>query len=91
MRTAAQVDAEVAQARDWYEQQLAGLGDAFLDQVEAVFVRIELNPLAYRELQSGLRRALMRRFPYAVYFACEPDGIVILALLHVAREANDIP
>ena len=33
----------------------------------------------------------MRRFPYAVYFACEPEGIVILALLHVAREANDIP
>jgi plasmid stabilization system protein ParE len=35
---------------------------------------------------SGIRRALLRRFPYAVYFAVERDVVVILAVLHVSRD-----
>jgi plasmid stabilization system protein ParE len=36
----------------------------------------------YRELRSGIRRTILRRFPYAVYFAVEENVVVILAVLH---------
>ncbi len=41
------------------------------------------------ELRSGIRRALVRRFPYAVYFAIEHDVIIVLAVLHVSRDPTE--
>ena len=43
------------------------------------------GPLKYSVLRSGVRRALARRFPYAIYFSVEDDVIVVLAVLHTAR------
>jgi plasmid stabilization system protein ParE len=40
----------------------------------------------YQDLRAGVRRALLKRFPYAVYFAVEGDVIVILTVLHVSRD-----
>ena len=34
----------------------------------------------------GIRRALTRRFPYAVYFSVDDDLIVIIAVLDTARD-----
>jgi toxin ParE1/3/4 len=48
--------------------------------------RILKNPLGYQELHSGIRRALTRQFPYAIYFSIEGDTILILAVLHTARD-----
>jgi plasmid stabilization system protein ParE len=41
--------------------------------------------LKYVELRSGIRRALTKRFPYAIYFSVEGTVIVVLAVLHAAR------
>jgi hypothetical protein len=37
-------------------------------------------------LRSGIRRALTKRFPYAVYFAVDGDVVVVLAVLQVSRD-----
>lgn len=34
----------------------------------------------------GIRRALLRRFPYAVYFAVEESTVVVLTVLHAHRD-----
>jgi plasmid stabilization system protein ParE len=52
----------------------------------ASYNRIVENPFKYQHLRSGIRRALLRRFPYAVYFAVEGDAIVVVAVLHAARD-----
>jgi hypothetical protein len=44
-------------------------GTAFLEQLFATYDRIAAGPLQDQDLRSGIRRALLRRFPYAVYFA----------------------
>jgi len=48
--------------------------------------RIADSPFKYQDLRSGIRRALVRRFPYAVYFAVEAGVAVVLAVLHVGRD-----
>jgi toxin ParE1/3/4 len=58
----------------------------FLDQLGTAYDRIADDPFKYQDLESGIRRALLRRFPYAVYFAVERDVVVILAVLHVSRD-----
>ena len=71
------VDLDVAAAFDWYETEQAGLGREFLGELRAAYDRVAEGPLKYQELRSGIRRALVRRFPYAVYFAAEGDVIAV--------------
>ena len=80
------VEFDVESAFDWYEAEEQGLGLEFLEQLRAAYLRILGNPLGYQELRSGIRRALTRHFPYAVYFSIEDDTILILAVLHTARD-----
>lgn len=81
-----EVDLDVAATFDWYETEQAGLGREFLGELRAAYDRIAEGPLKHQELRSGIRRALVRRFPHAVYFAIEGDMIVVLAVLHVSRD-----
>lgn len=81
-----QADLDIEAAFQWYEKEQPGLGFEFLGELRATYSRIVEGPLKYRHLRSGVRRALLRRFPYAVYFAVEPTVIVVLAVLHVSRD-----
>jgi plasmid stabilization system protein ParE len=80
------VDLDVEAAFEWYENERAGLGVEFLNELRAAYNRIAEGPLKYQELRGAIRRALLRRFPYAVYFAVEADVVVIVAVLHASRD-----
>jgi plasmid stabilization system protein ParE len=81
-----QADLEIEATFHWYENEQPGLGLDFLNELRATYDRIVRGPLKYQELKSTIRRALVRRFPYAVYFAVEGDFIVVLAVLHASRD-----
>jgi plasmid stabilization system protein ParE len=83
------VELDVEAAFEWYEREEPGLGVEFANEVRATYERILDHPLGYQDLRSGIRRALARRFPYAVYFFVEEDVIVILAVLHTARDPEE--
>jgi plasmid stabilization system protein ParE len=72
-------------ARDWYEDQRSGLGNTFAAEVDRTLGAVLQAPLAYPRVQGGMRRALVRRFPYAIYFRAAPDEIVVLAVIHGRR------
>lgn len=79
-------DLDVAAAYEWYQNERAGLGLEFLDELRAAYDRITAGPFEYRDLRFGIRRTLLRRFPYAVYFAVDGDVVIVLAILHVSRD-----
>ena len=70
----------------WYENEQPGLGDQFLGELYACYERILRFPLGYQDLEDGIRRALLRRFPYGVYFAVDGDAVVVLTVLHTSRD-----
>ncbi|PYN95397.1 MAG: hypothetical protein DMD89_19660 [Candidatus Rokuibacteriota bacterium] len=80
------VDLDVAAAYQWYENEQRGLGLEFLDQLRTTYDQIAAGPFQYPDLRAGVRRALLRRFPYAVYFAVEGDLVIVLAVLHGSRD-----
>ena len=80
------VDLDVAAAYQWYDNEAPGLGAEFLDQLLAAYDRIAGGPLQYQAHGSSIRRALLRRFPYAVYFAVDGNLVVVLAVLHASRD-----
>jgi plasmid stabilization system protein ParE len=80
------VEFDVEAAFEWYETEEPALGVEFLEQLRAVYLRIQDHPFGYQELRTGIRRALTRQFPYAIYFSVEDDAIVIVVVLHTARD-----
>ena len=76
---------DLAEARFWYEKQRDGLGAEFLDCVGEVFQRLQESPLIHAEVHRGVRRTLVRRFPFVVYYRVEHDVVEILAVLHGRR------
>jgi len=80
------VEADVQAAFDWYEGEEPGLGFEFLAELRAAYELIVDHPVGYQDIRSGVRRALTRRFPYAVYFSVEGETIVIVAVLSTARD-----
>ena len=78
-------EADVAAAIAWYDAQSDGLGGAVLEELNATLERILTGPQRYPKVQGSTRRALLRRFPYAVYFREESGQIVIFAVFHQRR------
>jgi toxin ParE1/3/4 len=73
-------------AASYYEGQQAGLGDAFVAEVEEATQRIAQMPQAFSIHQlSGLRKCVLRRFPYSLFFLEQEDRIWIAAVAHQRR------
>ena len=82
----AEAEADLAEAFHWYEQRVRGLGDQFLLCVDAVPASIERNPHLYPVVHRGvLRRSLIRRFPYGVFFVEGERSDAVIAVAHVKR------
>ena len=80
-----EAEAELLDARNWYEAERVGLGAVFAAAVETTIAEVLQNPLAYPRVRGDNRRALVRRFPYALYFRPTADEIVVLAVMHGRR------
>lgn len=80
--------AELDEAVQWYEGRSAGLGLEFARMVRATFAAIERSPQQFPEAVPGIHRAVMRRFPYAVYFLIDVDRIAVTAVFHHRRDPS---
>lgn len=74
------------QAAEWRQTQRPHLGEEFLDAFEKLPRRIFEQPFSFPLAARGVRRAVMQRFPYVVYFTGRDDRIVVIACLHGGRD-----
>lgn len=84
----AEAEAELLDAGVYYEQQQPGLGFRFEREIDALFERIINNPLQFPEIDEGRRRALLRPFPYGVFYTVDQDQVTILAVFHLRRNPD---
>ena len=78
--------ADVRAAARWYELQRPGLGREFVAEVDAAVNRVAENPVQYQVLYRGVRRAIVCRFPYAVFYRIEASNIVLFCVGHLHRD-----
>lgn len=81
---------ELDEAMGWYEKQKAGLGVELKEAVDQMLERIAEKPGRFRLMRGEVRRALLRRFPYAIHFLPEPHAIVVLAVFHTKRDPRHL-
>ena len=80
------VGRDLAGGFGYYERQSAGLGDRFLAAVAAAFDAIGRHPEIFPRVHGEVRRALVSQLPYAVFFRVGLNQVVVLTVLHTARD-----
>ena len=78
--------AEADEAFLWYESRRQGLGSEFLLALDACLARIQRHPNASTIVHSGLQRALLRHFPYGVFYLADDSNVTVYAVFHCKRD-----
>jgi plasmid stabilization system protein ParE len=83
---APEVQQDVEGAYGWYEDRRLGLGEEFLSCVDACIQTICRRPELHAKVYEEYRRALVRRFPYAIFYEYAGEQVVIYAVFHASRD-----
>jgi plasmid stabilization system protein ParE len=84
LRLRATTDIENAAHRYWSVSP--ELSDRFLRALDSTIAVVADHPLAATAVRSNIRRALVRDFPYGVFYRVEDDWITVLRVLHQHRD-----
>jgi toxin ParE1/3/4 len=83
------IEAEVRSIQDHYEARSPGLGRAFVDEFERQVLQLAARPERWMVITGDLRRCLMRRFPYIIYFrSVDPERVRITVVKHQRRHPD---
>jgi len=82
-----EAEAEFDEAADWYEQQ-SRLGVEFVARVREVLDRIGQMPELHAVVYRNVRRAMVRRFRYNIFYRVQPDRVEVLAVIHSHRDPS---
>lgn len=76
---------DVVESYKWYEEREPGLGEDFLRCVEACVQMIQRHPLIFPVAIDEFRRALIRRFPYEIFYEPTNNHITIYSVFHCSQ------
>jgi plasmid stabilization system protein ParE len=80
-----EAELEYFEAQQWYRERREGLDLDFVECVDEVLQNIRRNPHMYPIRLRHLRRAVVRRFPYSIYYEVTSTRIKIFAVFHSSR------
>lgn len=81
-----QAGADIKAVYRWYEDQRPGLGREFKLALEAAVTRIQRTPESFRIAFEPFHRALLRRFPFEVFYEFDDQRVVIHLVFHTSQD-----
>ena len=79
----AQSDLKIA--ADWYAERKEGLDREFIEEIEKTIRQIIRNPEQFAFVRKKIRMAIVKRFPFGVYYYVIEDVINVFAVFHFSR------
>ena len=79
---------ELEDAAEYYELELAGLGERFKHDIKKAISRIKRYPEAWPLEWGEIRRYLLHSFPYKILYSIEKNHIYIIAIAHCHRRPD---
>ena len=83
LRSEARVD--LLDAFHWYQNQQEGLGHDFKSCVNDAFLQLEKHPKFYKKVHADIRRVIIKKFPFGIFYVVKDNEVTILAVLHARR------
>ena len=80
-----EASADVVEAFSWYEEQRLGLGEEFRADLDSTLTLLQQMPETGPMVHRGLRRVLLRHFPYAVYYGLGQGLLEVRGVVHQHR------
>ena len=80
-----EAEEDMREAFQYYEECSEGLCSDFLLSVDAVLSLIQRNPEIFQKVYKDVRRGLLQRFPYGVFYLAEKEKIVVIGVMHCKR------
>jgi len=81
-----EAEQDIADAYEWYEARRPGLGEDFLSCVDACIQAIGRSPEMRAVVHETYRRALVRRFPFAIFYEHTGDVVTVYSVFHTSRD-----
>jgi len=85
---APEAEQDIDEAYGWYEGRRIGLGEEFLGCVDACLQAVCRTPEMYATVHENYRRALVRRFPYAVFYEFADETVTVYCIFHTSRNPD---
>lgn len=85
--------ADLRATREYYEAAAAGFSGRFVVSLDELFSRLQAFPRSAPPVAGyeDVRRAVVRGFPFVVFYRSQPDRLVVLRALHAARSDAERP
>ena len=80
---------DLAEASAWYERQEPGIGTRLESEAKAMFRGLSERALLYAMRFHDVRRANLRQFPYGVFYFMTSETVVVLGVIHGARDTEE--
>jgi plasmid stabilization system protein ParE len=74
--------AEVGNVITWYSKPDIGQGAAFVRELERTEAHLRSRPELYQRVEGEIRRAVLRRFPYSLFYVVESELVLVIACMH---------
>lgn len=88
IRLREEAEFDIKEAASWYESQKLGLGHEFLDIVLDELDSIEQSPLSYPIVHRNVHRAVLPRFPFAIFYFLQDPEISVISVMHGSRHPS---
>ena len=79
---------ELDDSVEYYNNEVEGLGETFLQEVLNSIDRIAKYPEAWHPLSKNTRRCQTRRFPYGLIYTVLNDTVLIISVSNLHRKPN---
>ncbi len=80
-----EAEKELLSARDWYADRSTAAAEQFIETLTRAVASIRRSPSRWPFASPGIRRYLMRRFPFLVFYRLKRGSLQILAVAHAYR------
>lgn len=76
---------ELDDAKEWYNLQQDNLGDRFVNKIDKIIIRINENPFQFPKEKKQIRKAVIKLYPYVIFFYVTENVINVFAIFHTSR------
>jgi plasmid stabilization system protein ParE len=90
VRVLSSVYEDISGAYLYYENERQGLGERLLEIIDSVFENIADFPQIYPIMFDNVHRALLPKYPYAVYYTFESDQAIVVAIRNTKQDPENL-